>query len=143
MKWQNSSPVEKITFLNESDELGLEIEQTKMRQERPDNIEDRFLQAELEVKRLTDALDDLRQQWESQREQKQGGLKEDYNALKQAVLDYVVACGSVDVQVAMLRARGDVGGDTTEVLRRSLEEQANTFHQLKAMTRTWQGLDRP
>ena len=54
-----------------------------------------------------------------------------------------VACGQVDVQVAVLRARGDTSGDITENLRRNLEEQNEASVALRALARNLQTADRP
>jgi chromosome segregation ATPase len=120
--------------------------QGNMRQER-DNIEERFAQAEERVRRLTGELNELKDLWEEtqrEREQEQSStLKEDYETLKKAVLDYVIAYGAVDVQVALLRARGDSAGEVLDNLRRSLEEQANALHHLRSLARTLQHPDRP
>jgi hypothetical protein len=121
---------------------GEAIRQHTMRQER-DTFEDRFANAEAEIRRLTNAFSDLRNQWDKEREHDSGSLREDYETLKKAVLDYVIAYGAVDVQVALLRARGDVDGDVYDILRRSLEEQANALHALRTLARNLQQGDRP
>ncbi|MDX1934029.1 MAG: hypothetical protein SFU56_15620 [Capsulimonadales bacterium] len=117
-----------------------------MRQER-DSIEERFAQAEAEVRRLNTQLGDLREQWEKDREQQTDGLKDEYEALKKAVLDYVIAYGAVEVQVALLHARRDTDGVYDgmiyENLRRCLEEQADALHALRVLARNLQTTDRP
>lgn len=90
---------------------------------------------EAEIARLTAELRALRADWERRR----GGdteLQAELDAIRDAVLRYAVACGAVDVQIAMMRARGDSNGEVAENLSQSLEEQTEASNALRALART-------
>jgi chromosome segregation ATPase len=106
--------------------------------EKRDNWETRFAEMEAEIARLTADLRTLQADWE----RAQGGdstLQTEYEALRDAVMRFAVACGAVDVQVAMMRARGDSSGEVAENLSRSLEEQTEASNALRALARAFQG----
>jgi hypothetical protein len=111
---------------------------TPVRQEKGDNLAAHFSQIEAEVRRLTTELEEMRGRWEHEREQTD--LRTEFETLRDAVLRYAIACGQVDLQVAILRARGD-DGDITENLRRSLEEQNESSMALRTLARSLQSSD--
>lgn len=104
--------------------------------------ETRLAFAEAEAARLSESVAALRAEWELRREDERG-LRVAYDELRDAVLRYAVACGAVEVQVAMMRARGDGGGELAENLRRSIEEQTEASNALRALARTFQGSGSP
>jgi chromosome segregation ATPase len=99
--------------------------------------EARFADMEAEIARLTAELRALRAEWERTRGGR-GELQAEFDALRDAVLRYAVACGAVDVQIAMMRARGDSSGEVAENLSRSLEEQTEASNALRAFARALQ-----
>jgi hypothetical protein len=111
-------------------------ETTLLRQDKGENLAAQFSQIEAEVRRLTSELEEMRSRWEQEREQTD--LRTEYETLREAVLRYAIACGQVDVQVAVLRARGDASGDITESLRQSVEEQGEASMALRALARSLQ-----
>jgi hypothetical protein len=92
---------------------------------------------EAEIARLTADLRALRADWERRRDGTTD-LQLELDAIRDAVLRYAIACGAVDVQIAMMRARGDSSGEVAENLSRSLEEQTEASNALRALARTLQ-----
>jgi chromosome segregation ATPase len=113
---------------------------TPVRQDKGEKLAAQFSQIESEVRRLTSELEAMRGRWEQEKEQTD--LQTEFETLREAVLRYAIACGQVDVQVAVLRARGDTSGDITENLRRNLEEQNEASMALRALARSLQNPDR-
>jgi len=113
---------------------------TPVRQEKGDSLATQFLHIEAEVRRLTAELDEIRSRWEQEKDETD--LRSEYETLREAVRRYAIACGQVDLQVAVLRARGDASGDITDNLRRSLEEQSEASMALRSLARSLQSNDR-
>jgi hypothetical protein len=99
--------------------------------------EERLARSEAQLESLRLEIQSLREDWENKQEHSQGALQQDYEILREAVLRYAVACGAVDVQVAMLRARG-TGDEAADSLRRAMEEQTDASNVLRALARTLQ-----
>src|SRR5687768_11181204 len=90
-----------------------------------ENWETRLGETEALLERLQQDVFQLRE--ELSQEHSEDSLQLDYDILREAVLRYAIACGAVDVQVAMLRARGEGSGpDAAESLRRAMEEQTES-----------------
>jgi chromosome segregation ATPase len=98
-----------------------------------ENWERRFAEIEAELARLEAEVRELRADWHY--DQEAGDLQAQYAALREAVLRYAVACGAVEVQIAMMRARG-AGGDVADNLQRSIEEQNAASDALRSLART-------
>lgn len=102
-----------------------------------ENWETRLGETEALLERLQQDVFQLRE--ELSQERSQDTLQLDYDILREAVLRYAIACGAVDVQVAMLRARGEGSGpDAAESLRRAMEEQTEASNVLRSLARTLQ-----
>ena len=100
--------------------------------------EERLEQAEREVARLAQSLSDLRHESETHRAQASESISVT-EALREAVVRYAVACGAVDVQVAMLRARGSEGREyAMESLRHAMEEQTEASNALRLLAKSLQ-----
>src|SRR5690348_8480837 len=117
-------------------------EDTPVRQEKGDSLATQFLHIEAEVRRLTTELDEIRNRWEQEQKKDETDLRSEYETLREAVRRYAIACGQVDLQIAVLRARGDANGDIIENLRRSLEEQNEASLALRALWRNILSTDR-
>jgi len=102
-----------------------------------ENWESRLSESEALLERLQEDVFRLRE--ELSQEHSEDSLQLEYDILREAVLRYAIACGAVDVQVAMLRARGEGSGpDAAESLRRAMEEQTESSNVLRSLARTLQ-----
>ena len=116
----------------------------------PDDLETRIAHAQARAQRLNEEIARLRAEQERAeqiRAEAQAArvpeIAENTQAsLEEAVLRYAVACGAVDVQIALLRAQGTIGssaGTPSEVLHNlseSLEEQSAASAVLRSLART-------
>ena len=97
-----------------------------------DNLESRLNQLESEAQHLRDEIGKLRADWEQQTTVRQS---DEHAQLRQAVLRYAVACAAVDVQVALLRARGETNKEAIEHLQKCTDEQTEASNALRALAR--------
>lgn len=104
-----------------------------------DNWESRLSRIEADARRLLEEAAELRREREQEREA-DSGLYEDYAAMKDVIIRYAVACGAVDVQTAMLRARPGEGRENAAMdnLRRAMEEQNEASNALRTLARSLQ-----
>jgi predicted nucleic acid-binding Zn-ribbon protein len=111
---------------------------------KPNEWEIRLSAVETDAARLRDEAAALRRDWE-RRQAEAEDLREEYDALRESVLRYAIACGAVDVQMAMLRARPTEGREEAamESLRRAMEEQNEASDALRALARALQRSDGP
>lgn len=107
-----------------------------MKDENTEPIEKRLTALEQFAERFQRDVIELRDDWEQERNA--ASLKAENEALREAVLRYAVACGAVDLQVAMLRARGEAREDVRENLQRCIEEQTEASNALRALARRLQ-----
>lgn len=98
-----------------------------------DDWEDRLSRIEAESENLHNNVALLRAEWENTK-LRQGDIRSAYEELREAVLRYAVACAATDVQVAMLRARGE-NSEAAENLRRCVEEQTQASDALRSLAR--------
>jgi hypothetical protein len=99
--------------------------------------ETRLSESEAQLERLREDITLLRD--ELSQEQSQDHLQSDYEILREAVLRYAIACGAVDVQLAMLQARGEgAGPEAADSLHRAMEERTESSNVLRSLARTMQ-----
>ena len=99
-----------------------------------DHLESRLRELEMQAQRLQSEVQRLREDWgrETQR------ITDENTELREAVLRYAVACAAVDVQVALLRARGESNAEILEGLQKCTDEQTEASNALRALARRMQ-----
>lgn len=99
---------------------------------------------EEEARRLLSEVTALRQQWDASQERdhlrsENEQLRARCGQLQEAVVRYALACAQVDVQVAMMRARGESRDGVIENLRKSMDEEAAASQALRDLAKELQG----
>ncbi len=95
-------------------------------------FDDRIAQLEGEAETIRNRIASVRSDFDRFTEVEQ--LRAENELMKQAILRYAVACGSVDLQVVLLRARGDSIA-TMENFQRVTEEQNDASNALRTLAR--------
>lgn len=99
-------------------------------------IEDRLGELEREAARLQQDVAALRSHF-SERQQLDA-LKAENQTLRQAVLRYALACGAVDLQMALVRSRHERTGESVNQLKLATDEEEASSHALRELAQHFQ-----
>jgi hypothetical protein len=99
-------------------------------------MEERIIQLEAEADRLRQDVEALRQQF-VQAQLAERLLKEN-ERLNEAILRYAIACGAVDVQMAMMRARNENRDDVMANLKIATDEEEAASKVLRELAQEYQ-----
>lgn len=99
-------------------------------------IEDRLVELERETERLQRDVVALRTHF-SERQQLDA-LKAENQVLRQAILRYALACGAVDLQMALVRSRHERTGESVDQLKLATDEEEAASRGLRELAQTLQ-----
>jgi hypothetical protein len=99
-------------------------------------IEERLGDLEREAERLRQDVAALRSHF-SERQQLDA-LKAENQTLRQAILRYALACGSVDLQMALVRSRHERTGGSVDQLKFATDEEEAASRALRDLAQTLQ-----
>jgi hypothetical protein len=99
-------------------------------------MEERLVELERESERLRQNVVALRSHFEER--QQLDALKVENQTLRQAILRYALACGSMDLQMALYRSRHEHTGENADQLKVAKEEEADASRALRDLAQTLQ-----
>lgn len=99
-------------------------------------MEERLIQLEAEAERLRRDIDALRVHFVES--QQLARLQAENLALRQAILRYAIACGSVDLQMAMLKARHERTPESMDQLKLATDEEEAASRALRDLAQQLQ-----
>jgi hypothetical protein len=99
-------------------------------------MEERLQQLEEQARRFAQEVAAARAHFAAEQELEH--LKEENSRLRQAVIRYAVACAQVDLQVAIVRARGGDGPASDESLKSLMAEEAESSRLLRHIAKELQ-----
>lgn len=99
-------------------------------------MEERITQLEIEADRLKKEIEILRSQFEQG--QRADRLELENALLKEAILRYAIACGQVDVQMALVRARNENRDDVMTNLKAATDEEEAASKVLRDLAQEFQ-----
>ena len=98
-------------------------------------MDEKITQLEADAARLTREVASLRAQFAAEREAE--SLRAENESLRAAVVRYAVACAQVDLQVALVRARGESSAADSN-LKSMMDEEAASSKVLRELAKTLQ-----
>lgn len=110
-------------------------------QDRDDNIfRQRIADLEKQIRETQDAIQRIKDDWTAARADvpfptDREPAADEAARLREAVLRYAIACAAVDLQVAILRARGETHGESIQNLQRCTDEQTEASNALRLLAR--------
>jgi hypothetical protein len=99
-------------------------------------MEQRLVELENQAEQLRQHVLELRVQFEEH--QQLGALKAENQLLRQAILRYALACGAVDLQMALVRSRHERNPESVEQLKQATDEEEAASRALRDLTQSLQ-----
>lgn len=99
-------------------------------------MEERLSELEREAERLRQDVSALRAHFTER--QQLDALKAENQMLRQAILRYALACGAVDLQMALVRSRHERTGESVEHLKAATDEEETASRALRDIAQALQ-----
>lgn len=99
-------------------------------------MEERLIQLEAEAERLQQDIADLRTRFIQ--DQQLEILERENRAMRQAILRYSIACGTVDLQMALLKARHERTPEALDQLKEATLEEETASRSLRDLAQQLQ-----